>query len=85
MVFMDDLAKRLADCVQLTSDGRKGYLEAIEGAFGSDIEYAMLVKVFGPAPERYRRYSLVKCIGAVMHRIEGNSDPKYVNTSFAER
>jgi hypothetical protein len=60
-------------------------LEAIEGAFGSDIEYAMLVKGFGPATERHRRYSPAKCIGAVMHRVEGNSDPKYVNTSFAER
>jgi hypothetical protein len=51
MVFMDDLAKRLANRVQLTSDGHKAYLEAVEGAFGGDIDYAMLVKVFGPAPE----------------------------------
>jgi GTPase len=57
MTFMDDLAPRLASRVQLTSDGHKPYLEAIEGAFGGDIDYAMLVKVYGAAPEGQRRYS----------------------------
>ncbi len=85
MIFMDDLAKRLASRVQLTSDGHKAYLEAVEGAFGSDIDYAMLVKVYGPALEGQRRYSPAECIGAVKHRVEGNPDPKYVSTSFAER
>ena len=85
MIFMDDLAKRLANRVQLTSDGHKAYLEAVEGAFGSDIDYAMLVKVYGPAPEGQRRYSPAECIGAVKHRVEGNPDPKYVSTSFSER
>jgi IS1 family transposase len=85
MVFMDDLAKRLANRVQLTSDGHKAYLEAVEGAFGGAIDYAMLVKVFGPAPEGQRRYSPAECIGAVKYRVEGNPDPKYVSTSFAER
>ncbi len=85
MIFMDDLAKRLANRVQLTSDGHKAYLEAVEGAFGGDIDYAMLVKVFGPAPEGQRRYSPAECIGAVKHRVEGNPDPKHVSTSFAER
>ena len=55
MMFMDDLAPRLASRVQLTSDGHKPYLEAIEGAFGGDIDYAMLVKVYGAAPEGQRR------------------------------
>jgi IS1 family transposase len=85
MTFMDDLAKRLAGRVQLTSDGHKAYLEAVEGAFGADIDYAMLVKVFGPALEGQRRYSPAECIGAVKHRVEGNPDPKHVSTSFAER
>ena len=57
MAFMVDLAPRLASRVQLTSDGHKPYLGAIEGAFGGDIDYAMLVKVYGPAPEGQRRYS----------------------------
>jgi len=85
IIFMDDLAKRLANRVQLTSDGHKAYLEAVEGAFGSDIDYAMLVKVYGPAPEGQRRYSPAECIGAVKHRVEGNPDPKHVSTSFSER
>lgn len=85
MIFMDDLAKRLANRVQLTSDGHKAYLEAVEGAFGADIDYAMLVKVYGPAPEGQRRYSPAECIGAIKHRVEGNPDPEYVSTSFAER
>jgi IS1 family transposase len=86
MAFMDDLRSRLANRVQLTSDGHKAYLEAVEGAFGSDIDYAMLVKVFGAAPEAMKgRYSPAECIGARKERIEGNPDPKHVSTSFAER
>ena len=63
MIFMDDLAKRLANRVQLTSDGHKAYLEAVEGAFGADIDYAQLVKIYGPAPEGQRRYSPAECTG----------------------
>jgi len=85
MIFMDDLAKRLTNRVQLTSDGHKAYLEAVEGAFGSGIDYAMLVKVYGPAPEGQRRYSPSECIGAVKHRVEGNPDLNHVSTSYAER
>jgi hypothetical protein len=62
--FMDDLAKRLANRVQLTSDGHRAYLEAVEGAFGNAIDYAMLVKIYGEAPEAEKRYSPAKCIGA---------------------
>ena len=83
--FIDDLAPRLASRVQLTSDGHKPYLEAIEGAFGGDIDYAMLVKVYGPAPEGQRRYSPAICTGAHKHIAEGNPDPKHVSTSFVER
>ena len=85
MMFMDDLAPRLASRVQLTSDGHKPYLEAIEGAFGGDIDYAMLVKVYGAAPEGQRRYSPAICTGARKYRVEGNPDPKHVSTSYVER
>jgi IS1 family transposase len=85
MIFMEDLASRLANRVQLTSDGHKAYLEAVEGAFGSDVDYAMLVKIYGPSLEGEKRYSPAECIGAVKHRVEGNPDPKYVSTSYSER
>src|SRR5207245_10482572 len=86
IIFMDDLAARLANRVQLTSDGHKAYLEAVEGAFGSDIDYAMLVKLFGAAPESVKgRYSPAECIGIRKTRIEGDPDPKHVSTSYSER
>lgn len=85
MVFMDDLAKRLANRVQLTSDGHKAYLDAVEGAFGGDIDYSQLVKIYGEAPKAEKRYSPAQCIGAHKHRVEGRPDPKYVSTSFVER
>jgi hypothetical protein len=75
MTFIDDLAPRLASRVQLTSDGHKPYLEAIEGAFGGDIDFAILVKVYGAAPEGQRRYSPAICTGAHKYRVEGNPDP----------
>ena len=83
--FIDDLAPRLASRVQLTSDGHKPYLEAIEGAFGADIDYAMLVKVYGAAPEGPRRYSPAICTGAHKRSVEGKPDPRHVSTSFVER
>jgi IS1 family transposase len=86
MWFMDDLKSRLANRVQLTSDGHRAYLEAVEGAFGGDVDYAMLVKIYGNAPEAAKgRYSPAECIGAKKERIEGNPDPKFVSTSYAER
>lgn len=85
IIFMDDLASRLANRIQLTSDGHKAYLEAVEGAFGSDIDYAMLVKLYGESPEAEKRYSPAVCIGARETLIEGEPDPKHVSTSFAER
>jgi IS1 family transposase len=84
-IFINDLAKRLANRVQLTSDGHKAYLEAVEGAFGADIDYATLVKVYGEAPEGQRRYSPAICTGAHKHRIEGKPDHQHVSTSFVER
>jgi IS1 family transposase len=86
MAFMDDLASRLANRVQLTSDGHGAYLEAVEGAFGGDIDYAMIVKLYGAAPESMKgRYSPAECIGARKTRIEGDPDWKHVSTSYSER
>jgi IS1 family transposase len=85
IIFMDDLASRLANRVQLTSDGHKAYLEAVEGAFGADVDYAQLVKLYGESPDAEKRYSPAMCIGAHKNPIEGNPDPKYISTSFAER
>ena len=86
IAFMDDLRDRLANRVQLTSDGHKAYLEAVEGAFGADVDYAMLVKVYGAAPEGAQvRYSPAECIGAEKRRVEGSPDPKHISTSYAER
>jgi IS1 family transposase len=86
MIFMDHLASRLANRVQLTSDGHKAYLEAIEGAFGADIDYAQLVKLYGAAPESMKgRYSPAECIGCHKVAIEGDPDPKHISTSYAER
>jgi len=86
MAFMDDLRSRLANRVQLTSDGHKAYLEAVEGAFGGDVDYAQLVKLYGASSESAKgRYSPAECIGARKERIEGNPDMKHVSTSYAER
>ena len=85
IIFMDDLRSRLANRIQLTSDGHKAYLEAVEGAFGTDIDYAQLVKLYGESPDAEKRYSPAVCIGAHKNPIEGNPDPKYISTSYAER
>jgi IS1 family transposase len=84
-LFIDDLATRLATRVQLTSDGLRAYLEAVEGAFGADVDYAQLVKLYGEAPEAQKRYSPAECIGCRKTRIEGNPDPAHISTSYVER
>jgi len=86
MAFMDDVASRLANRVQMTTDGHKAYLEAVEGAFGCDVDYAQLVKMFGAAPESMKgRYSPAECIGIRKTRIEGDPDIDHVSTSYVER
>jgi len=86
MWFIDDLRARLADRIQLTSDGHKAYLEAVEGAFGCDVEYAQLVKIYGSAPENAKgRYSPADCTGIKKTKIEGNPDMAHVSTSYIER
>ena len=84
-IFIDDLASRLRHRVQLTTDGFKAYLEAVEDIFGADIDYAMLVKIYGLDPEVEKRYSPSKCIGAERVRVTGNPDRDYICTSFVER
>src|SRR5947209_9278155 len=84
--FMEDCAKRISHRVQITTDGHRAYLDAVEEAFGSDIDYAMLQKIYGaPSDEETRRYSPAKCIGCDMKVVSGDPDPKHVSTSFVER
>jgi IS1 family transposase len=85
MWFMDDLAARLANRVQLTSDGHRAYLEAVEGAFGADVDYAQLVELYGATAGATGRYSPGECIGSKKVRREGNPDMVHVSTSFVER
>jgi IS1 family transposase len=85
MWFMDDLASRLANRVQLTSDGHRAYLEAVEGAFGADVDYAQLVKLYGTTYGQAGRYSPAECIGSKKIRREGNPDIDHVSTSYVER
>jgi len=85
-IFMEDLASRFTHRVQLTTDGHRAYLEAVEGAFGADIDYAMLIKLYGEiTPEGQRKYSPAECIGCKTEVITGNPDRKHISTSFAER
>jgi len=83
--FIHDVASRLANRVQMTTDGHKPYLEAVESAFGADIDYAMLVKIYGEPTGAIGRYSPGECIGAEKRRVEGKPDPAHVSTSYAER
>ena len=83
--FMQDVASRLSNRVQLTTDGHKPYLEAVKGAFGADVDYAMLVKIYGAERAGEARYSPAKCIGARQAAITGNPDPKHISTSYIER
>ncbi len=83
--FIADLAERLANRVQLTSDGHKPYLEAVEQSFGADIDYAMLIKHYGAPVGPIGRYSPGECKGIELRRVEGRPDPGHVSTSYAER
>ena len=84
--FMYDLKSRLANRVQLTTDGHRVYLIAVELAFGTEIDYAMLVKLYGNDPRgEETRYSPAECIGCRAVPIEGNPKKQHISTSFAER
>jgi len=84
-MFIGDLAARLANRVQLTSDGHKPYLEAVEQSFGADIDYAVLIKHYGAPVGALGRYSPGECTGLDLRRIEGRPDLAHVSTSYAER
>ena len=84
--FMKDCAARIRGRVQITTDGHKAYLEAVEEAFGADVDYAQLQKIYGaPSNEETRRYSPAICIGCEMKTVSGDPDPKHVSTSYVER
>jgi IS1 family transposase len=83
--FMNDVASRLANRVQLTTDGQRAYLEAVDQAFGADIDYAMMVKMYGQETPGEARYSPAKCIGCERKPINGKPEVKDVSTSMVER
>jgi IS1 family transposase len=83
--FMLDVASRMRNRVQLTTDGHAPYLTAVEDAFGGDIDYATLVKLYGADPNAERRYSPAVCIGCESKVVSGNPNPKHINTSYVER
>jgi IS1 family transposase len=83
--FMEDVASRLTTRVQITTDGHKPYVEAVEGAFGMDVDYAMLIKLYGNPAQPDTRYSPGVCIGTELIRVMGGPDPRYISTSYVER
>lgn len=83
--FIGDLEGRLSNRVQLTSDGHRMYLEAVETNFGMGVDFAQLQKIYGAAPEGERRYSPAECIGAQVAVVQGDPDPAHVSTSYVER
>ena len=83
--FISDLASRLVGRIQLTTDGLKSYLEAVEGAFGADVDYAMLIKLYGEVNPGEARYSPPKCTGSRKETITGRPDMDHVSTSYVER
>ena len=82
--FINDVALRLSNRVQLITDGHRAYLEAMEGAFGADVDYAQLVKLYGAADTEHR-YSPAQCIGIRHQTVTGDPDPKHISTSYVER
>ena len=84
-IFVNDLAKRLANRIQLTSDGLSVYLAAVEKAFHGHVDYAMLQKIYNDTSEGQKRYSPAECIGCETKVIDGDPDPKHISTSYIER
>ncbi|HXM93455.1 MAG TPA: IS1 family transposase [Candidatus Dormibacteraeota bacterium] len=83
--FLNDCAKRIKGRVQITTDGHRVYLDAVEDAFGADVDYAQLQKIYGAVSENETRYSPAVCIGCDMKVVSGDPDPKHVSTSYVER
>ena len=84
-IFMRDVASRLTNRIQLTTDGHRAYLDAVDAAFDGDIDYAMLVKMYGTPAEGERRYTPPVCLSAERRVVRGQPDPDYINTSYVER
>lgn len=84
-MFVNDLAGRLANRIQLTSDGLNVYLQAVERAFRGEVDYAQLVKIYGESSEGQRRYSPAVCLGCERKAVVGYPDPDHVSTSYIER
>jgi len=82
---MQDVASRVRNRVQLTTDGHHVYLNAVEDAFGADVDYAMLTKVYGRQRETETRYSPAKIFSTTTEVIKGNPNPKHISTSYVER
>lgn len=83
--FMLDVAGRLATRVQLTTDGHKPYLDAVDGAFGIDVDYAMLIKAYGQPPEAEKRYSPAECVAISRQPVQGRPKREHISTSYVER
>lgn len=83
--FINDLAGRLASRVQLTTDGHRPYLEAVEEAFGCEVDFSQLIKIYGTPQGEEIRYSPGECCGTRTEKIVGNPDPSHISTSFVER
>ncbi len=83
--FMEDVASRINSRVQITTDGLRAYVEAVEGAFGMDVDYAMLIKMYGSPSASDTRYSPGEVIGTEIRTVTGFPDLKHISTSFVER
>jgi hypothetical protein len=82
---MEDCASRIRGRVQITTDGHRAYLEAVEEAFGMDVDFATLQKIYGASEETEKRYSPAKCIGCESKVVTGDPDPRHISTSYVER
>jgi IS1 family transposase len=85
VAFINDLRARIVNRIQLTSDGHRPYLSAIEDAFGEEVDYAVLQKIYGVDPQAERRYSPPICLGCDMKIVSGEPNPKHISTSYVER
>ncbi len=83
--FMNDCAKRVKERIQIATDGHRVYMDAVEDAFGADVDYAQLQKIYGAVEENDTRYSPAQCIGCDLKVVSGDPDPQHVSTSFVER
>ncbi len=84
--FIEDVSSRLANRVQLTTDGHKAYLDAVDDNFGHDVDYAQLIKIYGEAPKsEHMRYSPSNCKGTVTNVVSGDPDSRHISTSHVER